>query len=160
MGKAAVVAPAGTVTLDGTEAAEVLLLDSATTIPPAGAGPESVTVPVEGFPPTTLDGLLDTEDSEGGFTVSVADRVAPPYKADIVTAVVLATGFVEIVNVAPEAPAATVTVAGTTAAATLPLDSDTTAPPAGAGPVSVTVPVEVLPPATPVGLTLREEIPG
>jgi hypothetical protein len=42
-------------------------------------------------------------------------------------------------------------VAGTVAPATLLLDRDTSAPPAGAGPLSVTVPVEVVPPETLVG---------
>ena len=49
--KVALVAPAGTVTLEGTVAAAVLLLESVTCAPPAGAGPLSVTVPVEEFPP-------------------------------------------------------------------------------------------------------------
>jgi hypothetical protein len=42
-------------------------------------------------------------------------------------------------------------VAGTVAAATLLLDRDTSAPPTGAGPVSVTVPVDGVPPGTLVG---------
>jgi len=59
---AALVAPAATVTLGGALAAEVLLLDKATTVPPLGAGPFRVTLPVEGFPPLTLVGLSVRED--------------------------------------------------------------------------------------------------
>ena len=69
--KVAVVAPASTVTLTGTVAAEVLLLVRVTTAPPLGAAPLSVTVPVELVPPTTLDGFKEIDDSAGGFTVSV-----------------------------------------------------------------------------------------
>ena len=54
--KVALLLPAGTVTLAATLAAP-LLLDSVTCAPPAGAGPLSVTVPVEDCtPPTTLEG--------------------------------------------------------------------------------------------------------
>jgi hypothetical protein len=59
----ALVAPAATVTLEGTLAVIVLLLDSATCAPPAGAAPLSVTVPVEEFPPVTLTGFSDSEES-------------------------------------------------------------------------------------------------
>jgi len=45
--KVTLVATAGMITLEGTLAAPVLLLESATCAPPAGAGPLSVTVPVE-----------------------------------------------------------------------------------------------------------------
>ena len=62
--KVAVVEPADTVTLDGTCAADVLLLLSVTDAPPVGAAPESVTVPVEEVPPVTLEGLSDTDDSD------------------------------------------------------------------------------------------------
>ena len=52
--KVALLLPAGTVTLEETLAA-VLLLESITCAPPAGAGPLNVTVPVEDCrPPTTL----------------------------------------------------------------------------------------------------------
>ena len=81
--KDALVAPAATVTLEGTLATVVLLLESVTCAPPVGAGPLSVTVPVDEFPPMTLVGLSVNEESVGagggaGVTVSVADLVAPP----------------------------------------------------------------------------------
>src|SRR5258707_202337 len=59
----ALVVPAETATLEGTLAAP-LLLESATCAPPAGAGPLSVTVPVEEFPPVTLVGFSETEERE------------------------------------------------------------------------------------------------
>lgn len=58
----ALVAPAATVTLEGTLAAVVLLLESVTIAPPAGAAPLSVTVPVEEFPPVTLVGFTESEE--------------------------------------------------------------------------------------------------
>ena len=51
--KVTVVAPAGTVTLAATVAAVVLLDFSVTTVPPAGAGPLRVIVPVLEAPPFT-----------------------------------------------------------------------------------------------------------
>ena len=76
--KVALVLPAGTVTLEGTLAAP-LLLESITCAPPAGAGPLSVTVPVEDpkRPPTTLFGLNVSEETVGGVTVSEADLLEP-----------------------------------------------------------------------------------
>jgi len=78
----ALVAPAATVTLAGTRATVVLLLESATCAPPAGAGPLNVTAPVDEFPPVTLVGFNASEASVGaggaaGVTVSEADLVAP-----------------------------------------------------------------------------------
>src|SRR5437773_1913670 len=79
--KVAVLLPAGTVTLEGTLAA-ALLLESATCAPPAGAGPLSVTVPVDDcVPPVTLVGFNVSEETVGrggGVTVSEADVLAPP----------------------------------------------------------------------------------
>src|SRR5207302_9365520 len=79
--KVALLLPAGTVTLEETLAAP-LLLESVTCAPPAGAGPLSVTVPVDDCtPPTTLVGFNVSEETVGrggGITVSEADVVEPP----------------------------------------------------------------------------------
>jgi hypothetical protein len=69
----------------------------------------------------------------------------------IVDTVDVVTVVVVTINVAVVAPAATVTLAGTVVAAES-SDSVTIAPPAGAALVSVTVPVDELPPVTLVGL--------
>jgi hypothetical protein len=77
--KVALVLPLATVTLAGTLATAVLLLDSVTTAPPLGAAPLSVAVPCEELPPVTLAGFSASEDTVTvGETVSVADRLAPP----------------------------------------------------------------------------------
>ena len=157
------VAPAETVTLAGTVAAAVLPLIRETDAPPLGAGPLSVTVPVEGDPPVTLMGLSAMAESvaePGGATLSEAILVTPAYIAEMVTAVELVTALVLTVNVALLAPAATVTLAGTVAAAVLPLERETATPPLGAGPLSVTVPVEGDPPVTLMGLSAIEESVG
>jgi hypothetical protein len=52
--------PAAMVTEAGT-VAWVLLLFSLTVMPPAGAGPVRVTVPVEATPPARVDGLNETD---------------------------------------------------------------------------------------------------
>ena len=67
----AVVEPAATVTLAGT-VAFVLFDCNATTAPPAPAGPERVTVPVDGVPLGTEVGLTVTLVSVAGVTVRVA----------------------------------------------------------------------------------------
>ena len=82
-GNVALVAPAGTVTLEGTLAAR-LLLESRTCAPPAAAGPLSVTVPVEDCkPPITLVRFSVSEKRVGGgggagVTVREAVLVTPP----------------------------------------------------------------------------------
>jgi hypothetical protein len=94
---------------------------------------------------------IETLSVATGLIVSVAVRVVPLALAEIVAEVLAVTLVVETVNVALVCPAATVTLAGTVAAA-VPLESATAVPPAGAAEVSVMVPVDELPPVTDVGL--------
>jgi hypothetical protein len=81
--KVALVAPAGTNTLEGTRAAP-LLLESMTVAPPAGAGALSATMPVEVCrPPITLVGFSVSEErvaggGGAGATVIEAVLVTPP----------------------------------------------------------------------------------
>jgi hypothetical protein len=156
--KVALVAPAATVTLAGSEVAP-LLSESATCAPPTGAGPFSVTVPVTAVPPVTLAGLTLSAEMTGGSTVSDTFTVAPPEEAEMLTAVEAATGLVATAKVALVPPAAMVTLPGTEAAALL-AESGTTAPPAGAGPSIITVPVTEVPPVTLPWLRLSAETRG
>src|SRR5512141_2008558 len=66
------------------------------------------------------------------------------------------TRFVLTVKVAEVAPSGTVTLAGTVATLVLLLARLTTAPPAGAGMLSVTVPIELEPPFTVVGFNVTD----
>ena len=82
------------------------------------------------------------------------------YDAEIVAEVDTRTVDVFTVKVALLLPAGTVTLAGTLAAPLL-LESITWAPPAGARPLRVTVPVEVCtPPTTVLGFNVSEETIG
>ena len=158
--KVAVVAPARTVTLDGTVAAAVLLLVSVTVAPPAGAARVSVTVPVEEVPPVTEVGFTVTDCKAGGtagFTVSIAVLFTPLKVAVTVTLTLDATLNVVIEKFAVDEPAGTRTVSGTVTAAVLLLARMTCKPPVGAAALKVTVPVEVVPPVTEDGFTLTDE---
>lgn len=81
--KLAEVAPEGTVTLVGGTALESLDV-RLTTVPLVGAGPVSVTVPVEGVPPTTDAGDTDRLAGTGGTTVNIAVNDVLPTFAVIV----------------------------------------------------------------------------
>jgi hypothetical protein len=92
--------------------------------------------------------------------VSEAVSVTPANDAEMATGVDVVTALVLSVKVALVAPAGTVTLAGTLAALLL-LLRRTCAPPAGAGPLSVTAPVEdCAPPTTLVGFRANDERDG
>jgi hypothetical protein len=91
----------------------------------------------------------------GGLTVSVFVPVYPLEAAERTTEVAAATLLVVTTNVAVEAPAATVTLAGTVATAGLLLVKAMAAPAAGAGAARVTVPVAFFDPITGFGLIAR-----
>jgi hypothetical protein len=92
-----------------------------------------------------------------GATVNVADTEVPLSLAEMLGVLLAVTEVVVTVNVALVAPAATVTLAGTVATEVLLLVSVTAAPPAGAAPFKVTVPVDEVPPVTLVGLSVTLE---
>ncbi len=88
---------------------------------------------------------------------SVVDLLLPLYEAEMVADVLEDAVFVATVKVADDVPAATVTLGGTVAADVLELVSAITAPPGGAGPDRVTVPVELEPPVTVDGFRVSDE---
>jgi hypothetical protein len=153
--------PAGTVTVVvDTVATAVLSLAMVTTTPPVGAVVFSVSVALDVAPPIRLFGFKVRLEICGGVTVRTAVFCTPLYVAVMVEVAWAPTSIEVTVNVAVVAFAATVTVAGTVAAAELLLDSVTTAPPIGAPPFSVTVAVELAePPCNDVGANPSEVTP-
>ena len=163
--------PAGTVCGVVTGNAAAGLLVKLTDTPPAGAGPERVSVPVVVCPENTLAGVKERLEATGAVTMSSAVMLVPPCIAVIVTFVSTGTGNVVIVK-APlaEEPAGITTGVITVAAPGVSLLRMIFTPPAGAGPVRVTIPVGsgVAPPATEaelkiieasaVGITVRVEV--
>src|SRR6476661_7144543 len=83
-GNVALVDPAGTVTFGTTTwASPVLLLARLTTAPSVGAGPLSVTVPVDPDPPTTLAGFRVIERTTIGGTPPYTAWYAPAIAANV-----------------------------------------------------------------------------
>jgi hypothetical protein len=134
----------GTVTLAGTVTGSPL--DKAIATPPAGAALLMTTVPVTESPPTTVDALsvnAITLSAGPAATVTIGDWRVTPLSDAAMMAVPAATAVTVIV--ALDSPAAIVAGVCTTATPELLLVKATVTPPAGAGDVSVTVPLDVLP---------------
>jgi len=102
--KVAEVAPAATVTLAGTVAAEVFDEDNETTMPPAGAAEDNTTLPVLRPSPFTVDGVRVklVKPGDGGAGVTVKEPCEkPPFDVAVTVDVVeVATAVVLAVNVA------------------------------------------------------------
>jgi hypothetical protein len=81
-GNAAIVNPAAMLTLAGTVAREVLLLDKEKTAPPPGAGALRMISPVEAFPPLTLVGFNVSENEAGEVCCEgeLPGAAAPPHE--------------------------------------------------------------------------------
>lgn len=155
----ALLAPAATVTLEGTVATDVLLLESDTTVSD-GAGPLNFTVPCEVPPPRTEVGFRVSDDSvtpedDPGDTMIVAFCELPSV-AVMVAVVAALTLPVVMLKVAFVVPAATVTVAGTLATDGLLLESVTAVLAVGAA-ASPTLPWDVVPDVTLFGLIVSDE---
>jgi hypothetical protein len=113
-----------------------------------------VTVPVEEAPLSTDVGLKVTPVTAGGSNVRVA--VFVPFRVAVMTGLAVAlTPVVETVNVPVVCPDGMVIVAGTVAAALFD-ERATTVPAAGAGALTVTVPVVMVPLLMLVGLKTTE----
>jgi hypothetical protein len=118
------------------------------------AAPARVILPKAFSPPGTVLGTITIVPITTGETVRVALHVAVPTVAVMLTEVVLVTAVVLIVNQALAQPAGTVTWvmgfpnASAKVTPVLVLVKPTTVPPVGAAELSVTNPVEALPPVT------------
>lgn len=164
--KLTLVCPAGTVTglglgsVTGRVQGGFCERDIRTASPLDGAGEAIVTVPVELFPPVTVDGLMLIEvTAMPVVTVTEACWVLLPRVAVTVTTVLLRTNkfFAVAWKVAVVAPAGTVTVPGTLRTPGLSSESPTTEPPDPAGALKVTVPVDVPPFGMLEGLNVSDE---
>src|SRR5438105_4296705 len=98
-----------------TVAAFWLLLQIVIMAPVEGAGPSSVTVPVDDVPPITLFGLIVTEASITTRIISVADFVPCPGMVAVMSTGTFATLLVVMVKLACVCCAGIVTETGTCA---------------------------------------------
>jgi len=152
--KVAVVAPVSTVTLETTVRGP--LPPSETLAPPAGAGPDKVTVPLTVSPPRMVPVARVTDTSAARAVTVRADDCMVLVPIVAVTAAEPGPTAV-IVNVALDDPDGMLIVAGTVATVALLLARATVAPPAGAAALRVTVPCPVAPAVTLAGVSVTDD---
>jgi hypothetical protein len=152
--KVTVVAPAGTVTVAGTETA-LFPLVKVTTRPDGPAADPRVTLNVMLFPPLRDVGDADRAEITAALTDTLAVLVTAPLDAVTWTVVSASTATDVAVKLAESAPSGTVTTAGTVIAGLL-LTKATSTPPAGAMPVSVTLPTVEAPPLSMVAIDTED----
>ena len=112
-------------------------------------------MPIEELPPVTETGETETVLRTGALIVKTAVALVVPIVAAIVEVVEETTALVEIENVPTVDPAGMVIALGTIAPERVD-EREIWQPPAGAGPVSVTVPIGVEPPVTVEGDSVSE----
>ena len=140
-----------------------MLLVKLTTSPPAGAFPLSTTVPVVSWPETTFAGLMFSVITIGGLTISAADMKLEAVSVTVMFAVAVEETYCGVtLNVPVLFPAGIVRLggAGTVAAFVLSLAKEIVTPPAGAGPVRITVPTDGVGSVTEPGLSRNDVIVG
>ena len=119
MVKLALVRPPGTLTMPGACAADALLVESVTEMPPVGAGALRKTVPVAFVPPATLVGVIDIDCKSGGAfgsgaTFTKIDLLTPPAVAVTKPPVESPeTGLVPMAKLTALLPCGIATLAGT-----------------------------------------------
>src|SRR5262245_28176263 len=108
----------------------------------------------------TVVGFSVIDESEAAtpplVTVRLADLVALPTKAVMLTTVFFVTAKVVTLKLAEVCPAGILTTGGTWATDGLFVDRVAKMPPVGAGEAKVTVPVALVPPGTLVGVTVTD----
>jgi len=109
------------------------------------------------FPPAIVPGAIVAPVNAAGVIINDAVRLVPLRKAFTVPVVVLDWPVVETVNVALDAPAGIVMLAGTVAFDDIKVIA---VPPVGAGRDNAIVPATELPPTTVAGVTLTPESSG
>ena len=138
--KVVVVAPAATITVDGTDRAEASVLTSVTAVPPLGAGRETATVQVAELDAVRLvEPQVSDETDITPVTVNVSDLLEEPRVAVRIGFWLVVIAFAVATKAALVAPDATSTEAGAVSAAVMLLASTTVVPPAGAALEMVTV---------------------
>ena len=144
MANVADVAPAGIVTVAGTLTA-LWLLESVIWMPPEGATPSRVSVPVTDVPPGALEELIEKRVSDTAFSVRASSTDEAGALAITMAVVFVATDLVVTANVIEVSPAGTLTLPGTVTEGDLELKV-ILYPAFGAGPSSVNTPVVEVPP--------------